>query len=156
MSRFSSPATAVLAAFSTEIAMNPAPTPSARADIVLLAEDEDSVRSIIRRVLKENGYTVLDASGGPEALALAQQCTDPILLLITDLSMPRMSGRELAAHVAAIHPEAKILFLSGYPEGVVPGENAPDKPEPFLQKPFNGEALMRKLGEVLGLEEQIG
>ncbi len=139
-----------------EVNMNAPQAPPPHGEIVLLAEDENNVRTIMSRVLRDNGYSVLEAVGGPEALALAEECVDPMLLLITDVSMPHMSGLELAARVTAIHPEIKVLYLSGYQDGILPGGPEAYKPEPFLQKPFNGDALLRKVGEVLGLGEEIG
>jgi CheY-like chemotaxis protein len=129
---------------------NRASLPSPDTDTVMVVEDEAMLRSIFRRVLQGNGYFVLEAANGAEAVFLAQRFTHPIHLLITDLSMPKLNGFEVAAQLAALHSETRVLFLSGYSEGVLPGHQAPDKTAAFLQKPFKAEALVEKARAVLG------
>ena len=124
-------------------------TPERGSETVLLAEDEATVRRLMRRILDENGYTVLEARDGAEALALARQHAGPIDLLVTDVVMPEMGGGELTERLKALHPEARVLYVSGYadeatePHGVLGGGSS------FLAKPFSFEALARKVREVL-------
>src|SRR5262245_52796557 len=86
---------------------------------VLLADDEDLVRGFVRLVLERQGYCVLEAPGGDEALALCEQFEGPIHLLVTDVVMPRMNGRELAKRVRDMRPETKVLYVSGFPRDEV-------------------------------------
>jgi signal transduction histidine kinase/ActR/RegA family two-component response regulator len=105
---------------------------------ILLAEDEDGVRRVSRRVLTRAGYRVLDASSGAEALSIARQHTGMIDLLLTDLVMPGMSGRELARRLKSERPGIRVLFMSGYDQGA----SAREATQPFLAKPFNHEELL--------------
>jgi CheY-like chemotaxis protein len=123
--------------------------PDENSRTVLLVEDESMVRSIFRRILQENGYFVLEAATGAEALFLAEQFSYPIDLLVTDIAMPKMNGLELSRKLAALHPETRTLFLSGYLEGALPGGKAPDKGSAFLQKPFKTHTLVQKVREVM-------
>jgi two-component system cell cycle sensor histidine kinase/response regulator CckA len=117
-------------------------------ETVLLAEDEDSVRRLARRILEEAGYTVLEAREATEALATSEAWDGPIDLLVTDVVMPELNGRELAERLSALRPGIQIVYISGYTDhdvlgGVVgPGNN-------FLQKPFTPEALATKVREAL-------
>jgi two-component system, cell cycle sensor histidine kinase and response regulator CckA len=112
----------------------------ADSQTILLVDDQDEVRSLVRRILEARGYHVLVAASGDDALRLTVQYTGTIDLLVTDVVMPGMSGLEVALLLAAAHPQMKVLYLSGYPleAGVT-----------FLQKPFTAEALARKVREVL-------
>jgi len=118
-------------------------------ETVLVVEDNDSVRSFVRGVLESRGYTLLEAGGGEEALKLIENHPDPIHLLLTDVVMPRMSGPELAAHLAPLHPEAKVLYMSGYTDNAIVQHGALDAGTHFLQKPFVPETLARRIREVL-------
>lgn len=124
-------------------------TMPAGTETVLLAEDEELVRALTRQVLEMNGYTVLEASHGGEALLLAEQHPEPIDLLLTDVIMPHMSGNDLAKRLAALHPGMKVLYISGYTDQAIAhyGVLAPDLF--FLQKPFSPQTLARKVREVL-------
>jgi PAS domain S-box-containing protein len=126
--------------------------PAARAEAsetLLLVEDEASVRELLRELLETAGYLVLEASRPTEALQIAQSRTDPIQLLITDVVMPEMTGPELARHLAEVRPGLRMLFLSGYTEGVVVDKGLLGDGAHFLQKPFTGDALEAKVREVL-------
>ena len=95
------------------------PSVTGGQETILLVEDEDSVRKLVKRVLRKRGYTVLEARDGDEAFAVARNHTGHIDLVLTDLVMPRMSGRELAAELAKLRPAARILFMSGYTDEAV-------------------------------------
>jgi two-component system cell cycle sensor histidine kinase/response regulator CckA len=112
---------------------------------VLLVEDEESVRELVRATLEKQGYTVLDTGKGDVALQMAQSHTGPIDILISDLVLPGMGGRELGSKLNESHPETKILIVSGYPEDMVVGPGIE-----FLQKPFTLQALAGKVQDVLG------
>jgi CheY-like chemotaxis protein len=126
-----------------------APAPVGGSETVLLAEDEPTVRRLLHRILDESGYRVLEASNGAEALARAEAHEGTLHLVITDVIMPEMGGTELVERMKHVHPEAKVLYVSGYADdalgqrGVVPGNEA------FLAKPFTPEALARKVREIL-------
>jgi PAS domain S-box-containing protein len=119
-------------------------------ETLLLVEDEDAVRALLRNVLKEKGYRVLEASRGEEALELAEQYWGQIDLLVTDVVMPQMGGRELARRLANLLPQIKVLYISGYADNAVWYQGGLDSGVAFLQKPFSPEALARKVREVLG------
>jgi PAS domain S-box-containing protein len=119
-------------------------------ETLLLVEDEDPVRALVRNVLREKGYRILEASRGEEALELAEQYGGPIDLLVTDVVMPQMNGRELARRLANLLPQIKVLYISGYADNAVWYQGGLDSGGAFLQKPFSPEALARKVREVLG------
>ena len=119
------------------------------SETVLVVEDEEPVRKVIRRTLETHGYVVLTASDGQEALTLAREHDGSIHLLLTDVVMPNMSGRELADRVASVRREAKVLYLSGYTDDAIVQHGVLEPGIAFLQKPFTSFALARKLREVL-------
>src|SRR5262249_36200646 len=114
-----------------------------------LAEDDDSVRKLARFVIEGQGYQVLEARCGSEALELSDQHQGQIHLLVTDVIMPRMSGPQLAEHLVKKRPETKALFLSGYTGEAMAHRGILDEGVAFLQKPFAPDALARKIREVL-------
>jgi two-component system, cell cycle sensor histidine kinase and response regulator CckA len=114
-------------------------------ETVLLVEDEEAVRSLSRRILQAKGYTVLEARNGREGLSVAQEYAGPIHLLLTDVIMPQMNGRELVDRLVPLRPELKTLFISGYTNQSI--ELEADRS--FLQKPFTPSGLARKVREVL-------
>ncbi|HSE31438.1 MAG TPA: PAS domain S-box protein [Pyrinomonadaceae bacterium] len=116
---------------------------------VLLVEDDPLVRNVALRALESAGYQVLESRNGHGALAMAQSCEDEIDLLITDVVMPLMGGRELAQELSALHPKTSILFMSGYTDDAVVRHGVMDKDIEYLQKPFTPESLVRRVGEVL-------
>jgi PAS domain S-box-containing protein len=119
-------------------------------EIILLVEDEPAVRVLAARVLRAQGYVVLEAENGDEALSLARQRGRAALhLLLTDVVMPRMSGKALAERLTAEMPDLKVLFTSGYTNDTMVYQGAVDSGMAFLQKPFTPPLLARKVREVL-------
>jgi PAS domain S-box-containing protein len=119
------------------------------SETVLLVEDEEVVRNLVREILEGNGYTVLEARNGAEALELGRQHTSPIDLLVTDVVMPKMSGRELAERLVTIHRETRVLYMSGYTDGAIGQHGVLDPHIELLQKPFTFDALAQKVRKVL-------
>ena len=123
-------------------------TPKGR-ETILLAEDEDAVRDIAREFLQLSGYTVLEASDGASALALAERHDGPIQLLVTDMIMPGMTGRELAQRLVEKRPELKIVFMSGYTEYTTTRQGSILENEILLTKPFTRIMLTRTVRDTL-------
>jgi len=119
------------------------------SETILVVEDEDDVREVVCRTLRINGYTVLQARHGSEALAIADRQTEPIHLLLTDVVMPRMNGRELAEQLVPRRPEMKVLYMSGYADDLVLHHRTSDQDAEFLQKPFSCDALGRRVRDLL-------
>ena len=119
------------------------------SETVLLVEDEDMVRNLATELLKENGYNVLQASGGEEAIRLCRNHKEPIHLLITDVVMPKMSGKDVARRLQMVHPETRVLFMSGYTDEAIVHHGIVDSHIAFIQKPFSETALMQKIRDVL-------
>jgi PAS domain S-box-containing protein len=117
---------------------------------ILLVEDEDSVRQLVRETLESRGYRVLEAPNGSAALALAASHPDPIHLVITDVIMPGLNGHELIQQLLPARPTIKVLYLSGYAQDAFPTTAAADSQKTFLQKPFTLQNLSRKVREILG------
>jgi CheY-like chemotaxis protein len=126
----------------------PAPAQPHGAETVLLVEDEESVRSMVRRVLEGQGYTVLSAANGDEALELARQHTADIDLVFTDVVMPGMNGSELVERLRESRPEIRVIFMSGYAEGAV-RRGLLDPTTTYLQKPFSPATLIELVRRVL-------
>ncbi|HKO15678.1 MAG TPA: ATP-binding protein [Gemmatimonadaceae bacterium] len=116
---------------------------------ILLVEDEPNVRRIARRMLERGGYTVIEAANGAEALRLVESRREPIALVLTDLVMPEMGGRELATRLQAVSPTSRVLFMSGYSEDVVLRQQVAAEEALLLEKPFTLETLTRKVREAL-------
>ncbi len=116
---------------------------------VLLVEDESDVRKVVSQILRMSGYNVIEVSGPLEALAIAEESGDLIDVLVTDVIMPVMNGRELHEKVVEINPEIKALYISGYAGGVMDESGILPDGVNFLQKPFAPEALLAKLHRIL-------
>jgi PAS domain S-box-containing protein len=119
------------------------------AETILLVEDEEMVRSLVSDALRRDGYRVLDAGGPVEAQRIAAGHEGPIDLLITDVVMPKLSGRELAEDLARQRREMKVLYMSGYTDAAVLNAGLAQKEVAFLQKPFTPAELSHKVREVL-------
>lgn len=118
-------------------------------ETVLLAEDEDLVMNLATRVLREKGYSVIKASNGEEALQIAHTYKGKIDLLLTDVVMPRISGRALANKIGLVRPDIKILFISGYTGDAIAHRGILEPGTAFLEKPFTPASLALKVREVL-------
>ncbi len=127
----------------------PAAAPQRGSETVLLVEDEDELRSVAREMLEMYGYTVLEADHPDEALLKAERHSGPIHLLVTDVVMPKMSGRDLAQRLAPLRPEMRVLYVSGYTDDAIVHHGVLDPGMAFLEKPFNPDELARKVREVL-------
>ncbi len=125
--------------------------PAAGSETLLLTEDEASVRRFMRRVLDEQGYTVLEAANGAEALKVAARHPGPIDLLVTDVIMPELGGAELTQRLKRTHPETRVLYVSGYADDALGQHGVLAEGASFLAKPFTSESLVRKVREVLDL-----
>jgi CheY-like chemotaxis protein len=119
------------------------------SETVLLVEDEPMVRELAVATLREEGYTVVEAGNGEEGLRLARQHDGKIDLVLTDVVMPTMGGKEMADALRVSHPDTKVLFTSGYTEDAM-GHHGVLRPGiVFLQKPYMSATLARKVREVL-------
>jgi len=123
--------------------------PAAGTETVLLVEDEDLVRTIARQGLDRHGYRVLEARGGEEAIRLAAEHAGPIHLLVTDVVMPGLGGRQVADAVRGLHPALRILYMSGYTDDAIVRAGIVEAEDAFLHKPFTAVALARKVRAVL-------
>jgi PAS domain S-box-containing protein len=118
-------------------------------ETILLVEDQDGIRDLVGEFLQNNGYSVLIAADGNEALQLADEHSDPIHLLLTDVVMPNLGGRELAERLTQSRPQMKVLYMSGYPDHATWSSELVDDSAAVLQKPFPLETLARKIRSLL-------
>jgi PAS domain S-box-containing protein len=119
------------------------------AETVLLVEDDDHVRAAACAILRRYGYDVLESSSSGDALLVCEQHPEPIELVITDVVMPRMSGRQLAERLLALRPSIKVIFMSGYTDDSIIDHGVLDPGAAFIQKPISPEPLARKIRSVL-------
>jgi two-component system, cell cycle sensor histidine kinase and response regulator CckA len=127
----------------------PAPVPQGGMRRILVVEDQDEVRGFATDVLRSSGYQVVEASSGDEALRFFENTDDPIHLLLTDVVLRVMNGRELAEKFVLVFPAASVLFTSGYPDDVTARKGVPRGSVAFLPKPYSPEALTSRVAELL-------
>jgi PAS domain S-box-containing protein len=118
-------------------------------ETILLAEDEEMVRNLARESLRMHGYRVLEAANAGEALLICQRHQGPIHLLLTDVVMPRMSGKELAEQLVKLRPDMHVLYMSGYPDQAIVHHGTLDEDIDFIGKPFTPDALVIKIAAML-------
>ncbi len=123
------------------------------AETILLVEDEEAVRKLASRILQEYGYKVLESTSAEQALQIGERHKEPIDLLVTDVVMPGMGGREVAGHLAFLRPEMKVLYMSGYTDDAIIHHGVLQAGVAFMQKPFTPEVLARKVREVLDISQ---
>jgi len=119
-------------------------------ETILVVEDEEGVRSLIRLTLESAGYKVLETEDAESALATCASYDGPIHLLLTDVVMPQMSGPVVAEKITALRPDIKVLYMSGYTDDAVVHNGVLSQDMPFIQKPFSPVVLRKKIREVLG------
>jgi CheY-like chemotaxis protein len=118
-------------------------------ETILLVEDETGVRQLVREMLQRLGYKILEASNGPEAIRIFERHQGFIDLLLTDVIMPQVSGRELAERLKGVRPSLKVLYISGYTDDMLAHHGVLESNVFLLQKPFAPDDLAKKLREVL-------
>jgi PAS domain S-box-containing protein len=119
------------------------------SETILIVEDEEDVLKLAARILERQGYTVLQTSSTSKALEICKEQKKPIHLILTDVVMPQMGGRELADRIVSIHPETKVLYMSGYTDNAIVHHGVLEEGLNFMQKPFTLEILSRKVREAL-------
>jgi PAS domain S-box-containing protein len=124
--------------------------PPSGYETVLLVEDEAMIRTMVGTFLRLHGYLVLEARDGPDALRVAREHAGPIHLLLTDVVMPGMSGREVAERLLSVRRDLKVLYMSGYTSEAMAHHGLSDAATEFIQKPFTPNALAQKVSETLG------
>jgi len=128
---------------------SPKPLTLRGSETILLVEDAEPLRKLAHMLLRNNGYQVLTAADGAQALEVAEQNPGPIQLLLTDVVMPGMNGRVLAERLAPQHHAMKVLYMSGYTDSFIAGHGVLEEGVHLIHKPFTEEALMRKIRELL-------
>jgi DNA-binding NtrC family response regulator len=118
-------------------------------EAILVVEDDDMVRHLVRETLEREGYKIMDAAGPVEARRLMEQYAGPFHLLITDVVMPKVNGRQLAGQLLRKRPDLKVLYMSGYADADILKTGLMRRKVSFLQKPFTPRALSEKVREVL-------
>lgn len=117
-------------------------------ETVLVVDDEEMVRRLAGRILMGEGYRVLEAAGGEEAVRVLQRASSRVEGVLTDVAMPGLGGRQLGATISRCWPEVRVLYMSGFPALRIVSEGALDPTAPFIQKPFTREQLARKLRDL--------
>ena len=147
----SAPAPAMVEPKAPPVSAPPEPEPEQETSLetILVVEDEAGIRALVRKILRRQGYVVLEASNGDDALKICAGHKGKIDLLVTDVMMPRMSGRELADRLTALRPELRVLYVSGYTDDAMLSSGSFPTGTAFLQKPFTLGSLLGKVREVL-------
>ncbi|HEX9691702.1 MAG TPA: PAS domain S-box protein [Gemmatimonadales bacterium] len=127
----------------------PGETPAGGAEVILLAEDDDSVRAPTATILRRQGYTVLEAANGREAMALVETHQGPIDLILTDVVMPELGGVSMVEQLRPLRPEVKVLYISGYTDDAIARQGLLRPGAHYLEKPFTPVALLRRVRQVL-------
>ena len=125
------------------------PLQIAGSETVLLVEDMESVRKMAKSALEDQGYTVIEAQDGEEALHLGMEALDTIDFILTDVVMPKLNGKKLCDELQALKPGLKVLYMSGYTENAIAHQGVLDEGTDFIQKPFNQRNLVRRVREIL-------
>jgi CheY-like chemotaxis protein len=128
------------------------PTKLMGTETILIVEDKEQVREYCHTVLERQGYKVLEAEDGPEALTILALHGAPVNLLLTDVVMPKMNGKELFVRATERQPGLKVLYMSGYTDNVIAHRGVLDEGIAFIQKPFTVQALTAKVREVMARE----
>ncbi|HEX9365174.1 MAG TPA: response regulator, partial [Vicinamibacterales bacterium] len=123
--------------------------PVGGTETILLVEDQPEVRAVIRNALARYGYVVLDAAGGPEALAMLEKFDGEVHLLLTDVVMPGMSGRALADWLLVSRPSLRVLYTSGYTDDTIVHHGVLEAGIAFIQKPFTPSVLLKRVRDIL-------
>ncbi|MGC8832871.1 MAG: ATP-binding protein, partial [Armatimonadota bacterium] len=129
--------------------VEPVPVEVTGSETILLVEDEQTVRLLAHEILTDRGYTVLEAPNGEEAIQISESYEGEIDILVTDVIMPGMSGKEVAEHILRRRPKLKVLYMSGYTDNSIVHHGVLDSGVAYIQKPFTPDGLARKIREVL-------
>lgn len=119
------------------------------SETVLVVDDEEMVRRLAARILLGEGYRVLEADGGQDAVRLLQRSASRINGVLTDVAMPGLNGRQLGETILRCWPDIRVLYMSGFPARRIVDEGALDPASPFIQKPFTSEQLTRRMRQLL-------
>jgi CheY-like chemotaxis protein len=130
-------------------ANDPAILPAQEPRTILLVEDESALRKLTRTTLKQMGHTVLEAKDAFQAMEISRQTSFPIDLLLTDVIMPGMNGRELAERLTLLRPDMKVLYITGYSDGALATQGVLDAGIAVLRKPFGKGELAQRVEEIL-------
>ena len=130
---------------------NMSPSLAGRMETMLVAEDEEVVRAFLRRILEKAGYKVIEAGDGEQALARFKE-HDDISLVLSDVVMPKMNGKEILEEIRKIRPGIKVIFISGYTADIIQKKGIAEEGAEYITKPFQKNDLLQKIREVLDKE----